>query len=84
MRRRDLLLTALVVPLLPTPTRAQVQEKVWRVSVLTPNRFGASTIRQFTLPELARLGFEEGRTSLMRSSQRTSRTSACLLSQRNS
>jgi putative tryptophan/tyrosine transport system substrate-binding protein len=61
MRRRDLLLTALVVPLLPTPTRAQVQEKVWRVSVLTPNRFGASTIRQFTLPELARLGFEEGR-----------------------
>jgi putative ABC transport system substrate-binding protein len=61
MKRRDLLLIALVVPLLPTPTPAQTQEKVWRVNVLTPNRFGESTIRQFTLPELARLGFEEGR-----------------------
>jgi putative ABC transport system substrate-binding protein len=61
MRRRDLLLTAIVVPLLPTPIRARTQEKVWRVSVLTPNRFGENTIRQFTLPELARLGFEEGR-----------------------
>jgi putative ABC transport system substrate-binding protein len=61
MRRRDLLLSGLIAPLLPTPALAQTSEKVWRVSVLTPNRFGESTIRQITLPELARLGFEEGR-----------------------
>ena len=61
MLRRDLLLTALAVPLLSAPVLAQAPDRVWRVSVLTPNQFGASTIRQFTLPELARLGFEEGR-----------------------
>jgi putative ABC transport system substrate-binding protein len=36
-------------------------EKVRRVAVLTPSQSGQSTIRQFTLPELAKLGFEEGR-----------------------
>jgi putative ABC transport system substrate-binding protein len=50
-----------VASLLPAPIPAKAQEKVWRVSVLTPNSFGESTIRQITLPELARLGFEEGR-----------------------
>ena len=29
--------------------------------MLTPNQFGAESIRQITLPELAKLGFEEGR-----------------------
>ena len=61
MRRRDLLLGALFVPLLSTPALAQTPERVWRVSVLTQNQFGASTIRQITLPELAKLGFVEGR-----------------------
>src|SRR5688500_17856088 len=61
MRRRDLLLTALATPLFPTPVTPQTPEKVWRVSALTPNQFGASTIQQMTLPELAKLGFVEGR-----------------------
>jgi putative ABC transport system substrate-binding protein len=61
MRRRDLLLSALAVPLLPSPLLAQTPKKVWRVGLLTPNQFGARTFRQFNLPELARLGFEEGR-----------------------
>ncbi len=62
MRRRDLLLTAMAVPwLLSAPVRAQAPERVWRVGVLTPSQSGESTIRQFTLPELAKLGFEEGR-----------------------
>ena len=60
MRRRDLLLAA-AAPLLPTPPLAQTPERVWRVGVLTPNQFGARTIRQLNLPELAKLGFVEGR-----------------------
>lgn len=61
MNRRDLVLTALAVPFAVMHTPARSQEKVRRVSVLTPNRAGESTIRLITLPELARLGFEEGR-----------------------
>jgi hypothetical protein len=61
MRRRDLLLSALVFPLLSTPVRAQAPERVWRVGVLTPTRPVVDLFRQFTLPELARLGFVEGR-----------------------
>jgi putative ABC transport system substrate-binding protein len=61
MKRRNLLLAGLVVPFCPTPAPAQMPEKVWRIAVLTPSQFGQSTIRQFTLPELAKLGFEEGR-----------------------
>jgi putative tryptophan/tyrosine transport system substrate-binding protein len=57
MRRRDLLLRAVAVPWLSAPVMAQAQAKVWRISVLTPNQFGADSIRQITLPELAvRLG----------------------------
>ncbi|MBO1906806.1 ABC transporter substrate-binding protein [Microvirga sp. 3-52] len=61
MRRRDLLLSALAVPLLPTPLLAQTPEKVWRVGLLTPNQAPARLFRQLNLPELARLGFVEGR-----------------------
>ena len=61
MRRRDLLLIAFAAPLFPAPAPAQTPERVWRLSVLTPNQFGASTIRQVTLPELTKLGFVEGR-----------------------
>ena len=61
MRRRDLLLSALAVPPLPTPLFAQVPEKLWRVGLLTPNQFAARIFRQLNLPELAKLGFVEGR-----------------------
>ena len=61
MRRRDLLLTAVAIPWLSAPVMAQAPERVWRVGVLTPSQSGESTIRQFTLPELAKLGFQEGR-----------------------
>lgn len=61
MRRRSLLLITFFVPLFFPPAFAQSQEKIWRVSVLTQNQFGARAIRQFNLPELARLGFVEGR-----------------------
>jgi putative tryptophan/tyrosine transport system substrate-binding protein len=61
MRRRDLLLSALAVSLLPTPLLAQTPEKVWRVGLLTGNQLGARSLRQLNLPELAKLGFVEGR-----------------------
>jgi putative tryptophan/tyrosine transport system substrate-binding protein len=61
MRRRDLLLTPFILPFLPRPTRAQGRETVLRIGVLTPNQFGARAIREFNLPELAKLGFVEGR-----------------------
>jgi putative ABC transport system substrate-binding protein len=61
MRRRDLLLTTLIVLLFCPPVWAQAPEKVWRIAVLTQNQFGARAIRQFNLPELAKLGFVEGR-----------------------
>src|SRR5918998_677219 len=61
MKRRDLLLTAVAVPWLTAPVMAQAPERVWQVGVLTPSQSGERTIRQFTLPELAKLGFEEGR-----------------------
>ncbi len=61
MRRRDLLLSAFAVSLLPPRLLAQTPEKVWRVGLLTPNRLGAPTLRQLNLPELAKLGFVEGR-----------------------
>jgi putative ABC transport system substrate-binding protein len=61
MRRRDLLLSVLVFPLLSTPVLAQAPERVWRVGLLTPIRPVVDAFRQFTLPELARLGFVEGR-----------------------
>ncbi len=61
MRRRDFLLTALVPSLLPAPAYAQAPERVWRVGALSPAPAAIDTIRRVTLPELARLGFVEGR-----------------------
>ena len=61
MRRRDLLLTAFILPLIPTSALAQSSERVWRVGLLTPSQLGERAMRQFNLPELARLGFVEGR-----------------------
>jgi putative ABC transport system substrate-binding protein len=61
MRRRDLLIGALVVPLLSTSLLAPTPERVWRVGLLTPNQLGARNLRQLNLPELARLGFVDGR-----------------------
>ncbi len=61
MRRRDLLLTAVAILWLSAPVRAQMPEKVWRIGLLTPNQFAARTFRQLNLPELAKLGFVEGR-----------------------
>ena len=51
----------LFVPLFLPPALAQTPDKVWRVGLLTPNQLGARTMRQFNLPELAKLGFVEGR-----------------------
>ena len=66
MRRRDLLLSALGVSLLPTSAPAQGPDRVWRVGVLRPTRPVVDLLRQFTLPELARLGFVEGRNLALR------------------
>jgi len=61
MRRRDLLLGAFGVPLLPASTLAQTPEKVWKIGLLTGNQLGIRNLRQLNLPELAKLGFVEGR-----------------------
>jgi len=68
MRRRDLLIGALNVPLQPIPLLAQTPERVWRVGLLTPNQFSIRTFRQLNLPELAKPGFVEGAISAFRSS----------------
>ena len=61
MRRRDFVLSALPVLLLLGSLVAQTPEKVRRVGLLTPNQFAARIFRQLNLPELAKLGFVEGR-----------------------
>jgi putative ABC transport system substrate-binding protein len=83
MRRRDLLLTAVAVPWLSAPVMAQAPERVWRVGVLTPSQSGESTIRQFTLPELAKLGFQEGRNLAYQVFSADDAPSACPLLQPN-
>ena len=70
MRRRDLLLSALGVSLLPTSAPAQGPDRVWRVGVLRPTRPVVDLLRQFTLPELARIGFVEGRNLTLRLGRR--------------
>ena len=61
MRRRNVLLTALVILLLPKPVPAQEPDRIWHVGALTPTTTSIDTIRRVTLPELAKLGFVEGR-----------------------
>jgi len=60
VRRRDLL-PVLAAPLLAAPALAQQPERVWRLGALAAARYPVEAIQQFTLPELAKLGFVEGR-----------------------
>jgi len=66
MRMLHLLTVALTVtPLLFTasllPAEAQSSDRVYRLDHLAQTEEGDRLIREFTLPELARLGFAEGR-----------------------
>jgi putative ABC transport system substrate-binding protein len=62
MRRRDLLL-----PLIPgwialnSPVLSQTADKVYRLGILSPGAGVIERMRRTTIPELARLGFSEGR-----------------------
>jgi hypothetical protein len=60
MRRRDVPAAALGVPFSPAAAAGQGCERVSRIAVLTANDFGAHTLRQHALPELARAGVVEG------------------------
>ncbi|MEQ1612112.1 MAG: hypothetical protein ABL904_05115, partial [Hyphomicrobiaceae bacterium] len=40
---------------------AAAQDRVYRVAVISPSSFSAEEIRTIVFPELARLGFVEGR-----------------------
>jgi len=60
VRRREFL-PVLAAPLLAAPALAQQPERVWRLGALAAARYPVEAIQQFTLPELAKLGFVEGR-----------------------
>src|SRR5690349_6549761 len=56
--------TACLAPLLlclAGPAAAQTGDKVYRLAELAPSAISAAITREETLPELARLGFAEGR-----------------------
>ena len=79
MRRRDLLLSALVVPLLPySAPRADAGEGL-AGRPADPQPVGARTLRQLNLPELAKLGFVKDVISAFRSSPPMMLSSAFLL-----
>jgi putative tryptophan/tyrosine transport system substrate-binding protein len=61
MQRRTFLLAGFGSALLPRVARAQTPGRTYRVAVISPSSASATEIREVVLPELARLGFAEGR-----------------------
>src|SRR3954447_13635113 len=59
MRRREVLAGAVGL-FVPVAVAAQEPGRTYRIGVVSPNARSLETIRDLTLPELARLGFEEG------------------------
>jgi putative tryptophan/tyrosine transport system substrate-binding protein len=55
------LLTLAALALAPTRSHAQAPNKVYRVAEVSPSATTVETFRNITLPELATLGFVEGR-----------------------
>jgi putative ABC transport system substrate-binding protein len=55
------LLAALTLGLLPSALHAQIRDKGHRIAVISPSTSSIEQIRSLVLPELARLGFAEGR-----------------------
>ena len=60
MDRRRFLLAVLGV-LLPASVSAQAPDRLYRIAFITPSEATVEWCRKFQLPELARLGFIEGR-----------------------
>ena len=63
--RRQMLLAGAGGALLPSPALAQTLEKVRRVAVISPSQSSADEIRKVVLPELAKMGFAEGRNLIV-------------------
>jgi putative tryptophan/tyrosine transport system substrate-binding protein len=61
MKRRSLLLAGIASVLLPRPLWAQTSGRTYRIAVISPAAASATEIREIVLPDLARLGFVEGR-----------------------
>src|SRR3954451_9465670 len=59
MRSREVLAGAVGL-FVPVAVAAQEPGRTYRIGVVSPNARSLETIRDLTLPELARLGFEEG------------------------
>lgn len=60
MKRRDFLVGFAILPV-SSWSRALAQDKVYRLAVISPSELSAEEIRTVVFPELARLGFIEGR-----------------------
>jgi ABC-type uncharacterized transport system substrate-binding protein len=61
MDRRQFLLAVPGGALLPSLASAQEPGRVYRMAVVSPSELAAGQVRNLQLPELARLGFVEGR-----------------------
>ena len=63
--RRQMLFAGAGGALLPSMALAQTPEKVRRVAVISPSQSSADEIRTVVLPELAKMGFAEGRNLIV-------------------
>ena len=61
MDRRQFLLAVLCGALLPSLASAQEPGRLYRIAMVSPSELAAEQLRSLQLPELARLGFVEGR-----------------------
>ena len=61
MKRLLAIVLALLASLIPGPSQAQTPAKVHRIAVISPSASAIDAFRSVTLPEIARLGFVEGR-----------------------
>ena len=65
MDRRQFLLAVLCGTLLPSLASAQEPGRLYRIAMVSPSELAAEQLRSLQLPELARLGFVEGRNLTM-------------------
>ena len=61
MKRRYFLMAGIGGAVIPSWAIAQAVDKVYRLAVISPSASSAADIRAIVFPELARLGFVEGR-----------------------
>ena len=58
-------IAAAIAVLVALSATAQEPGRVYRIGVLSPSTGSVESVRRYTLPELARLGFAEGRNLIV-------------------